>query len=335
MRPRVLIAPSPRTLAMVAGDEDLAWLGERAEVVLHEHGPAPDDLVERCLPDLTIVLGQVPLSAERLARAPRLRAYINVKGNWEPNVDYAACARRGVEVLSIAPAMAPAVAEMALAMAIDLARGITRADRAFRAGVERWGIAGNLDAFLLRDAPVGMIGFGNLGRALRPLLAPFRCTVSVYDPWLSAGYLVEHDCRAAPLDEVLASSRVLFVLAGVTSENEGFLGRAELERIQPGAAVVLVSRAEGVDFGAFVTLAEEGRFRAAVDVFPEEPLPRDHPVRSAPSVLLSSHRAGGIPESYARIREMVWEDVALLLAGLPPVRLQRAQPATAAIQKSR
>ncbi len=335
MKPLVLIVPSPRTLSMIAGDEDLAWLSEHADVVVHESGPAPEDLVEQCLPGLTIVLGQVPMSAERLARAPRLRAYINVKGNWEPNVDYAACLRHGIEVLSIAPAMAPAVAEMALAMALDLARGVTLADRAFRAGLERWGIAGNLESFLLREAPVGMIGFGNLGRALRPLLAPFRCPVAVYDPWLSPGYLAEYDCRAAALEEVLASSKVLFVLAGVTAENEGFLDRMQLERIRPDAAVVLISRAEVVDFEAFVELAEAGRFRAAIDVFPHEPLARDHPARRAQRSLLSSHRAGGIPESYARIREMLWEDVELLLAGLPPVRLQRAHPAIAAIQRSR
>ncbi len=335
MKPLVLIAPAPRTLSMIAGDKDLAWLSERAEVVIHEGGPAPEDLIERCLPALAIVLGQVPMSAERLARAPHLRAYINVKGNWEPNVDYAACIRHGVEVLSIAPAMAPAVAEMALAMALDLARGVTLADRAFRAGVERWGIVGNLESFLLREAPVGMIGFGNLGRALRPLLTAFRCPVSVYDPWLSPGYLAEHDCRSESLEEVLDSSKVLFVLAGVTSENEGFLGRAQLERIRPDAAVVLISRAEVLDFEAFVELAGEGRFRAAIDVFPHEPLPRDHPLRRTQRLLLSPHRAGGIPESYARIREMLWEDVELLLAGLPPIRLQRAQAATAGIQRSR
>lgn len=335
MKPLLLVVPAPRARWMILDDAALARLEARWDVVLHEPGPAPDALVERCLPEVVAILGQVPLPEARLARAPKLRAYVNVKGNWEPTVDYAACARRGVEVLSIAPAMAPAVAEMALGLALDLARGITPADRDFRAGRERWGIAGNRDAFLLRGAPVGMIGFGNLGRALRPLLAPFGGAISVYDPWLPPGALAEHGCRAAPLDEVLATSQLLFVLAGVTVENEGFLDRAALERIRPDAAVVLASRAEVVDFDAFVALAEQGRFRAAIDVFPEEPLPPDHPLRKAERVLLSPHRAGGLPASYARICEMLEEDLGLILAGLPPVRLQRAHPATAAVQRSR
>ena len=72
------------------------------------------------------------------ARAEKLLAVINVKGNWEPTLDYAACQSRGIFVLSIAPAMAQAVAEWSLGAAIDLGRGLTRADRDFRAGTERY-----------------------------------------------------------------------------------------------------------------------------------------------------------------------------------------------------
>jgi len=334
-KPLALVAPWPRPRWMVLSDAHWARLAERLELVLHEGSPAPDELVERVLPDVAFVIGQPALPAERIARAPRLRAVVNVKGNWEPTIDYAACEARGIPVLSIAPAMAPAVAEAALAMALDLARGITPADRAFRAGCERWGIAGNLDAFLLRDAPIGMIGFGNLGRELRPLVAPFGGRIRVYDPWLPAGHLRDAGVEACPLDEVLAESRVLFVLAGVTTENDGFLDRAKLERIRPDAAVVLASRAEVVDFDAFVALAEAGRFRAAIDVFPQEPVPPDAPVRKTERILLSAHRAGGLPASYARISEMLVEDLELLLDGLPPVRLQRAQARTASIARSR
>jgi len=334
-RPLVLIDPLPRARWMILSDEAFARLQERARVVLQEGGPMPDEVVERHLPEAEVILGQIPLPAERIARAPRLRAVVNVEGNWKPSLDYAACESRRIDVLSIAPAMAPAVAEMALGLAIDLARGISAADRAFRAGEERWGILGNLDAFSLFDAPVGLVGFGNLGRALRPLLAPFGGLVRVHDPWLPAGFLRAHGCQKAPLDEVLASSKLLFVLAGPTTENEGFLGRAELERIQPDAAVVLASRPQVVDFDALVELAEAGRFRAAIDVFPEEPVAKDHLVRRAERILLSAHRAGGMRASYARISEMLSEDLELILSGLPPARLQRAAARTASVARSR
>lgn len=334
-RPLALIAPHPRARWMILADTDVARLEQRLSLLWHEGGPAPEAWLDEHLPEATFLIGQVPLPAERIERAKKLRAVINVKGNWEPDVDYEACEARRIPVLSIAPAMAPAVAEMSLALALDLARGITPADRAFRRGEERYGIAGNLQSFLLRGAPLGLIGFGNLGRALRPLLLPFGGVVRVYDPWLPPGELREQGCVACGLDELLAESRVIFVLAGVTSENEGFLGRAALKRIRPDAAVVLASRAEVVDFDAFVELAEEGRFRAAIDVFPQEPVPADHPVRRTEKILLSSHRAGGIRESYARIAEMLVEDLGLMLDGLPPVRLQRAAARTASVARSR
>jgi phosphoglycerate dehydrogenase-like enzyme len=334
-KPLALLAPHPRPRWMVLSDDDFAWLGERVEWVLHEGSPAPDDLVEKLLPEVAFVVGQPPLDAARIARAPKLRAIVNVKGNWEPTLDYAACEARRIPVLSIAPAMAPAVAEMALGLALDLARGITFADAAFRRGDERWGVAGNGSAFSLSDAPIGLVGFGNLGLALRPLLAPFGGPILVHDPWLPPGHLRDQGVEAAPLDLVLAESQVLFLLAGVTVENEGFLDRAKLERVRPDAAVVLISRAEIVDFDAFVELAEAGRFRAAIDVFPEEPLPADHRLRRSRRILLSAHRAGGMAASYARISEMLREDLALLLDGLPPVRLQRARARTASVARSR
>ena len=334
--PLVLIDPAPRTRAMILSDEALSELQERARVVAWWNGDRmPDALIDEHLAEAAVIIGQTALSAERIARARKLRAVINVKGNWEPGFDYQACQARGIYVLSIAPAMAPAVAEWCLGAAIDLGRGITAADRSFHDGGERYGIRGNEDAVSLFGATVGLVGYGNLGRALRPLLAPFRCEVLACDPWLPPGFLAEEGCRAAGLNEVLNVSTFLFLLAGVTTENQGFLDRAHLLRIREDGCVVLASRAEILDFDAFVSLAEEGRFRAAIDVFPEEPVPRDHPVRATRGILLSAHRAGGIRASYRRICDMMMEDVRLILAGLAPVRLQRAEPRQAALMRSR
>ncbi len=330
-----LLDPFPRTREMILDDAAWAELESYGRVVSHFGERMPAAMVEAHLPETTVVIGQTALPAQRLAAARRLKAVINVKGNWEPNIDYAACQALGIWVLSIAPAMAPAVAEACLGFAIDLGRGTVDADRLFRQGAERYGIAGNQDAVSLYDARVGFIGFGNLGRALRPLLSPFGCHVAVYDPWLSGGYLAANGCRAATLEEVLSTSQFIFILAGVTTENEGFLSRAMLELVAAESCVILASRAEVVDFDALVELAAAGRFRAAIDVYPEEPLDADHPVRRSQNIQLSAHRAGGIWASYRRICEMMMDDIRQILAGHPPLRLQRAEPRQAAIMRSR
>lgn len=335
-RPLVLIDPDPRHRAMILTDEAWSELQAMADVVAWwDGGRMPDAMVDAQLPRVAIVIGQTHLPRERLERAPQLRAVINVKGNWEPFVDYVACQARGIPVLSIAPAMAPAVAEWSLGAAIDLLRGITRADQAFRAGQDRYGIRGNERSKSLFGARVGLVGYGNLGRALRPLLAPFGCEVVVHDLFLPAGFLAEQDCRAVAIDELLKDSEVIFILAGVTVENEGFLSAEKLGLVRADASVVLASRAEVVDFRALIDMAEAGRFRAAIDVFPVEPVPPDDPVRRTDKILLSSHRAGGIWPSYRRISAMMMDDLRLILRGLPPVRLQRTEPALAATARSR
>ena len=93
---------------------------------------------------------------------------------------------------------------------------------------------------------------------------------------------------AASLDEVLSTSQVIVVFAGVTSENQGFLGRREFERITPGSVVLLMSRAGVVDFPEFLAQIESGRFRAASDVYPIEPAPADDPARKVEGLLLSA-----------------------------------------------
>ena len=268
----ILVDPLPRTLAMICDPPTRARLEALGPLVVHESGAMPDELVERHLPDAVAILGQTAMPKERLDRAPNLRAIVNVEGNFLPNVDYAACLDRGVHVLNASPAFALPVAEAALGMAIDLARGIGAADRAMRAGTETYGLESNEGAFLLAGSPVGIVGFGDLGRELRRLIAPFGSAVKVHDPWLPDELIRRHDAEPAPLNEVLAQ-RVIFVFASVTADNEGFLGRAELELIRPGSVLLLMSRAGVVDFDALVELVAAGRFRAATDVWPEEPVP--------------------------------------------------------------
>jgi phosphoglycerate dehydrogenase-like enzyme len=295
----------------------------------------PDTMVDEWLPSAVAVLGQTALSAARLERAPRLRAIVNVEGNFLPNVDYAAALDRGIHVLNASPAFALPVAEAALGMAIDLARGISVADRAMRAGRETYGLESNADAFLLAGSPVGIVGFGDLGRALHRLLAPFGCPVKVHDPWLPELVVRRAGASSASLDEVLSTSRVIFVFASVTSENEGFLDRAALERISPGSALLVMSRAGVVDFEALVELVAEGRLRAATDVFPEEPVAPDDPVRSVDAMLLSPHRAGGMREAFLDIGRLAVTDLELVLRGLPPAVCKRAERETVGRMRSR
>jgi phosphoglycerate dehydrogenase-like enzyme len=329
--PLILVDPLPRKLDRIFDAETRRRLEALGRLEISEDRPMPDDQVERWLPEASLLIGQTAMPRERIERARQLKAIFNVETNFLPNVDYRACQERGIWVLAPTAAFATSVAEAALAMAIDLARGISAADRAFRAGTETYGSPSNRAFFQFTEAPVGLIGFGDLGRALRPLLVPFRNPVAVHDPWLPDELIVAHGCRPASLEEVLSTSKVVFVFAAATTANQGFLGERELGLLQPGAVFLLLSRAAVVDYPALVNAARSGRIRVGIDVFPQEPVPADDPVRASPGdhILLSPHRTGGTPEANRLIGRMTVADAELIMRGLPPQLCRRADPSLA------
>jgi phosphoglycerate dehydrogenase-like enzyme len=333
-RPLIVIDPQPRALNEIFEPKVWARLESLGELAIHEgSGRMPAERFESYLPDMALLIGQTDMPKARLDRARRLSAIINVETNFLQNVDYETCFERGIHVLAPGSAFARPVAEMALGMAIDLCRGVTAADRAMRRGGEKWLLDGAEGCFSLYAARVGLIGFGDLARAFTPLLAPFGCPIKAYDPWISDHFMAAHGVAAASLEEVLKTSQVIVVFAAVTSENQGFLGKREFEMIVPGSVFLLMSRAGVVDFPEFLRQIESGRFRAATDVFPEEPAPLDDSSRKVEGLLLSPHRAGAMTESLYEIGRQTVADAGLILRGLPPLSCRRAQRET--VERSR
>jgi phosphoglycerate dehydrogenase-like enzyme len=326
-RPLIFSIPEPRTLDLIFTVEGLQRLRARYDVIEAE-GEAGLALLAGRIGEIDFILGQPPLPRDLLAKASRLKAIFNVESNFLDNMDYDICFERGIHVLSTGKVFAQPVAEIGLGLALALERNIVGADRDFRAGRELWGGDGNADARLMSGAEIGFIGFGDLGRALNKLLAGFKAKVRAYDPWLPPSFLTEAGVEPASLDTVLATSNVIFVVAGVTTENGGFLGAAEFAKMRKGASFVLLSRAAVVDFDAMMDAVRSGHIRAASDVYPQEPLAHDHPVRTLDNFILSAHRAGAMDVAFKDMGRMVIEDLDLIARGLPPMAMRRAERET-------
>lgn len=333
-KPIVICAPEPRSIELIFSPDKLAALRERYELV-ETTDALIANLDPQVLSDARYILGQPPLSDSTLAQMKNLKAVLNVESNLLDNMPYEEVFRRGIHVLTTGAVFAVPVAEMAVAMALDLARGVTPADVDFSNGTEKWGGDGNATARLLTGSDVGIIGFGDLGRALRKLLTGFRCNIKVHDPWLPASILNDHDVMPASLSEVLATSDFIFVMAAVTNENRGFLGAEEFATMRKGAAFILLSRADVVDFDALMDAVERKDILAASDVYPEEPLPLDHPIRKLKGFLRSAHRAGALDSAFKKMGDMVLEDMDLMDRGLPPMRCKRAERETARRMQSK
>jgi phosphoglycerate dehydrogenase-like enzyme len=335
-KPIVLIDPAPREIPVIFQPQDLKDLQTLVELRPREwqQKPTPGQ-IDETLEDATFVIGQTEMTAERLKRARNLKAIFNVEGNFLPNIDYEECFRRGIYVLNVAPVFSEPVAEMGLGLCLDLARGITNSHNDFKMGKEKYGMRGAQESFLLRGCDVGIVGFGGLGRALRALLEPFHCTIGVSDPWLPVHAIRQAGCLVWDLDELLTRSKVVFVTAAATTENQGFLGSRHFQLMQEGSLFILLSRASVVDFPAMLEAAASGRIRVATDVFPEEPLAKDHPARTTANVLLSPHRAGASREALFEMGSLVLADIRQILRGLPPSACLRAERETVMRMRSK
>jgi phosphoglycerate dehydrogenase-like enzyme len=333
-RPLVISSPLPRTLPLIFAPDRLAELQARYEVIETTDAELPA-LPEDILARARHIIGQPPLDSLTLSRLAGLRAIFNVESNLLNNMPYGEVFARGIHVLTTGSVFARPVAEMGLGMALSLLRGIHSADADFRAGSEKWGGDGNAGMRLLTGATVGIVGFGDLGRALATVLAGFRPTLLAHDPWQAPSVTRAAGAEPVPLADLLARSDVVFITAAVTSENAGFLGAEAFAAMPQGACLILLSRAEVVDFGALMAAVSRGHIRAATDVFPQEPLPAGHPVRSLPGMLLSAHRAGALDSAFVRMGEMVLEDMDLIDRGLPPQVCKRAERETVARMRSK
>jgi len=327
VKEKVILDPHGRQLDKIFLPEDLERLRSSADLVWGKNEPMPMEEVDM-VRDRVVAIITGHWHYGDVSKFPQLRAVLEVSGGFpSPKcLDYAACFSRCINVLSCAPAFGPAVAEMGLGMAIAAARQIVWNDAAFRQGKANWSHLEFGETFLLYGKLVGFIGFGGLARSLKPLLAPFRCPIQVYDPWLTDTYLCTQDVTPVNLDLLLATSRIIFVLAVPATSNRVLLNRELLNHISAESVFVLLSRSHVVDFDVLTEMLVEGRFKAAIDVYPEEPLPLDHPIRKLPNVILSSHRAGAIGEALYNIGRIITNDLEAILQGLVPQEMQIAQP---------
>lgn len=333
-RPVVISAPAPRDLDLIFTPSALAALRQQYEI--HEADSENlDALPDDVLAATRYIIGQPPISPKLLDRMPSLRCVFNVEGNLIDNMPYASLFERGVHVVTTLPVFAQPVAEIGLCFALSMLRDVVEADTAFGEGRESWGLESNQNARLLFGAEVGIVGYGEIGRALHNLLKPFQVQLSVFDPWLPESMIRDAGAEPVDFDTVFSQNDVVFVAAAVTTKNKGFIDAETFAMMRAGASFILLSRADVVDFDALIGAVKQGHIRAASDVFPQEPMPADHPVRRLPGFLKSAHRAGALNSAFKNMGDLVLDDMALLDRGLPPLRCKRAERETVSLMRSR
>lgn len=228
---------------------------------------------------------------------------------------------RGLAVSVVRRAFSPAVSEMALGLILACLRKTSQHHTAMREGQEAWveDFPGDIDPDerQLSGRPIGIIGFGAVGQGLARLLAPFGCPLRVYDPFLPEEIAAKSGAHRVELAELLRQSEVVVLCAASNSGTRHLLGAEQIALLRPKSVLVNVARAALVDSGALLARLRQNDLYAALDVFDQEPLSPDSPLRQLPNVLLTPHRAGGILASVERLLEYLADDLEAHLQGRP------------------
>ena len=259
--------------------------------------------------------GIVPLTADVLARADRLRIIAHAAGSVKGFVS-AEVYERGIQVTHAAGRIADSVAEFVLLMALLGLRQAHVYDRQMKTGVA-WPKDRGQALCEISGKVVGVLGFGYVGRRAAQLFRAVGAEVWVYDPYLSEDGAGAAGMHKAELDALLAGCQVISLHLPVTNETHHLLGARELALVQDGAVLINTARAWVVDQQALVAELRTGRFWAALDVFDPEPLPPDHPLRGLDNVLLTPHVAGQTRDAYSALMATMIDEVARAYRGEP------------------
>lgn len=175
-------------------------------------------------------------------------------------------------------------------------------------------------ARMLRGKTLGMIGFGNMARAIAHRLANWEVDLQTYTPRLRAP--LPPGVARVTLDDLLQRSDVVCVLASLNDETRGLLSAEKLSLMKPDAVLVNTARGGIVDEVALYRLAREGRLhKIALDVFEIEPLPADSKLRDLPNAILTPHCVGHSREGAEAVPAVATENILRALDGAPPLHL--------------
>jgi phosphoglycerate dehydrogenase-like enzyme len=300
---------------------DWSALRTRAEVVFFKNAFANEDEVATQLQDFDILMPMRERTAfpdSLIARLPKLK-FFAMTGKRAAAIDFAALARRGVAMsYSLDGGHGEATAELTLALLLAAARFVPAADAAIRAGGFQDGVPAG---FQLAGKTIGLIGLGRLGSRVARYAQALDMKVLAWSPNLTATRAAAAGAELSARDELLQNSDIVSLHMVLSPKTHGMIGAPELALMRSGAILINTSRAALVDEAALIEALSANRLVAGLDVFEQEPLPADHPLRRLPNTVLTPHLGYGSIEAFRSFYSQGIENVLAFLDGAPIRRL--------------
>jgi D-3-phosphoglycerate dehydrogenase len=182
-----------------------------------------------------------------------------------------------------------------------------------------------MKARMVRGKTIGLIGMGRTARGVVERLAGWQVTIQSYDPYVRQEQ-APPGVTMVNLPTLLHTSDVVSVHVVLTDETRHMLGEAEFRSMRAAAYLINTARGPAIDELALYRVLKSGHLAgAAIDVFEQEPLPPDSPLRALPNVILTPHMVGHSQELMAAIPPTAAENVLRILRGEPPLYVRNPE----------
>jgi phosphoglycerate dehydrogenase-like enzyme len=303
---------------------DWSSLGPDTEITVFDRNLATEDEAADKLASFDVLV----LMRERMAmpkslieRLPALKLIV-VTGGRTRTIDMDAATAHGITICHTHPGESPmATPELAFGLILSVARSIPQEHARVRTGgwQETIGLS-------IGDKTLGLLGLGKLGSRMVPIARAFGMNVIAWSQNLTDERAAEAGARRVDKETLFREADVVSLHLILSDRSRGIVGEKELALMKPGAILVNTSRGPLVDEAALLDALRQGRIRAGLDVYDEEPLPADHPLRTVPNAVTTPHLGYVTEGAYAAFYGDAVEDIAAWRAG-SPVRVLAAPAA--------
>lgn len=268
----------------------------------------------------TISIDQI--DREVFDAAPKLKIVAQCAVGYD-NIDVKEATKRGIYVTNTPGVLTETTADFAWALLMAVARKVVEADKCVRSG--RWEVSWHPTLLMGRDvygATLGIIGLGRIGSAVAKRTTGFNMRVLYYDMVRRPDLEKELGTEYVNLDVLLRESDFVSVHVPLTEKTYHMLGKEEFNLMKKTVYLINNSRGSVLDEKALYNALKEGRIAGAgLDVFEQEPTPKDNPLLKLDSVVLAPHISSASHETRSRMAEMVAENLIAYFEGKVPPNL--------------
>jgi phosphoglycerate dehydrogenase-like enzyme len=292
---------------------DWAPLRDRVNITVFDQALGADAAAKLAPFDIVCMMRErTPFPASLFAALPKLK-FMTLTGARSPSLDLEAASARGIVVSSTGYGSQQSTVELAWSLILASARHIPTETAAMRAGAWQTTVGRVVDGQVL-----GLLGLGRLGSKVAAIGKAFGMDVQAWSQNLTAEKAEAAGVRLVDKQTLFRTSDWISIHLVLSDRSRGLVGAPELALMKPDAWLVNTSRGPIIDEAALLSVLNAGTIGgAALDVYDQEPLPADHPLRRAPRTVLTPHLGFVTEDTYRVFYRDTVEDIAAWLAGTP------------------